>query len=199
MKKTIIQGNIVYISFFLAVSLHAGLFGGLAAFSSAAKETGRNNGEEKTQKKPIPVALMVIPEIKERGKKPVIKQKEAEKNNILEKEEFGIKKSVKSRAGAAAKKEMLDYKNMVKQKIQAARAYPYEAKWKGLEGSVGLVFTITRAGRVGDVGVLKSSKSEILDTGAVKTVEKAAPFPEPPPGYKGAETKMFVDIVFKLN
>ncbi len=199
MKKNIIKGNIIYISFFLAVSLHAALFGGLAAFSGGAVKADKKTAGVKTEKSPIPVAFMVIPEIKERGDKAVIKQKEAKKNTEVKKEEFGTRKSADRQIGSDAEKQMLDYKNMVKQKIQAARAYPYEAKRKGKEGRVALAFTITRGGEVKNIGVLKSSKTEILDFSAVKTVEKAAPFPELPPEHKGPETTMFVDIIFRLN
>ena len=201
MKKGInktIGANISLASFFLAAALHAALFGGLAALSGASGQEESRKITDRTKTK-SPVSVTIIPEISNRGKKSVIKEKKAGKNKTIDNEEFGMKKAQKARQGADIEKETLEYKNMVKQKLQAARSYPPGAKWKGIEGSVRLVFAIGKEGDLRFAGIDESSGEESLDSGALRTIKKAAPFPALPPAYDGLEMKMHVNIVYRLN
>lgn len=49
-------------------------------------------------------------------------------------------------------------------------------------GQARVAFTISASGRLSNVGIAGSSGSFELDRAAVRIVQRAAPFPPPPPG-----------------
>lgn len=75
----------------------------------------------------------------------------------------------------------LDYQRRLLEYIQPYRQYPEAATRAGVRGVVDLVFELDRGGRVLKVWVVRSSGSDILDTAAVATLQRAAPLPPIPP------------------
>ena len=68
------------------------------------------------------------------------------------------------------------------------------ARKLGVEGSVVLAFIVLPDGGVKDVRVTISSGSSILDSNAVTTVRKTAPFPRPP-----VEAEIIIPVVYRLK
>jgi TonB family protein len=64
----------------------------------------------------------------------------------------------------------------IKQRIELAWNYPYEAQKRSEGGRLTLVFTIESGGNVSSVTLLKSSGYQILDEYAIKAVRYASPF-----------------------
>ncbi|HEY4124884.1 MAG TPA: energy transducer TonB [Rhizomicrobium sp.] len=64
--------------------------------------------------------------------------------------------------------------------IEPYRRYPNEAKQAKIEGSVQLLFTMDRSGRVLAIRVLNSSGNRALDREAVETVLRSQPLPAIP-------------------
>jgi len=95
--------------------------------------------------------------------------------------------------------EMLRYQDMVKQRIQEARAYPEWAKRRGIEGAPEIAFTVLSNGACSDTLLLASSGSKILDEEAFQTVKRAAPFPAFPKELNKASLRMRVAIIFSLQ
>ena len=69
----------------------------------------------------------------------------------------------------------------IKQRIELAWNYPYEAQKRNEGGRLTLVFTIESGGNVSSVKLLKSSGYQILDDYAIKAVTIASPFNPIPP------------------
>ncbi len=65
--------------------------------------------------------------------------------------------------------------------LLAHKTYPDPARQRGIEGTVGLRFTLDRAGHVIDLAVNRSSGSELLDSAAEAMLRNATlPPPDPP-------------------
>lgn len=75
---------------------------------------------------------------------------------------------------------MLQYTDMIRQKIQSAIIYPLEARKGGIEGRPIVRFTITSNGELVRVELIQTSGFSILDEEAVAAIKRASPFPEIP-------------------
>lgn len=64
--------------------------------------------------------------------------------------------------------------------IEAAKHYPLMARRRGLEGTSSVSFHINEDGSIAQLTLRHSSGSAILDDAALKTIERAAPFPAYP-------------------
>lgn len=84
--------------------------------------------------------------------------------------------------------------NYIKEMIRKNLVYPHMARKLGVEGSVVLAFIVLPDGGVKDVRVTISSGSSILDSNAVTTVRKTAPFPRPP-----VEAEIIIPVVYRLK
>ena len=73
-------------------------------------------------------------------------------------------------------------------------SYPMIARKAGWSGRVVVSFTVLDDGRVEDVKVVKSSGFGVLDANAIKTIEKAAPFPRPP-----VKAELIIPVVYRLS
>ncbi len=80
----------------------------------------------------------------------------------------------------------------IRNAIEKAKTYPLIAKKKMIQGTVVAEFSINHKGFPENMMVKKSSGSEILDSAAMKTIIKAAPFPY-------AEKRIEIPIKFELN
>lgn len=64
----------------------------------------------------------------------------------------------------------------VKRRIENVWGYPAEARAIGLTGSLLVVFTIERDGRLGSLELVEGSGARILDDEAVGAIRRAAPY-----------------------
>lgn len=74
------------------------------------------------------------------------------------------------------------YDREVVSRISSAKRFPEAARERGVQGTVVVGFSIGSAGQVNSARVVQSSGDGALDTDAVETVRRAAPFGPPPRG-----------------
>ena len=82
----------------------------------------------------------------------------------------------------------------IRDMIMRNLSYPMIARKAGWSGRVVVSFTVLDDGRVADVKVVKSSGFGVLDANAIKTIEKAAPFPRPP-----VKAELIIPVVYRLS
>jgi protein TonB len=87
----------------------------------------------------------------------------------------------------------------VRDRIERAKRYPWTARIRGLEGTSLVRFRISVDGAVRDVAVRRSSAHKILDEAAVRTVERAAPFPGLPAELADENIEINIPLVFELH
>lgn len=107
--------------------------------------------------------------------------------------EGGRKAARASQAGNAA---VSNYPGQIVTRLRRALRYPREAKRERLRGEVRVAFTIGSNGAVGNIRVVRSSGSPILDRAAVETVQRAAPFPAIPAGAGRSSWPFTVPLAF---
>ncbi len=91
------------------------------------------------------------------------------------------------------------YLEMVRLKIERHKEYPDMARVRQIEGLVTIRFVITPEGGVRAVEIAKTSRHKVLDTAALRAVERAAPFPKPPRRFFKGEVPLELTIVFELT
>lgn len=89
------------------------------------------------------------------------------------------------------------YRSQVAAKLMANRFYPNGARRDRLEGTATVAFMIDRRGRAGDIAVVRSSGSAILDEAARSMVRRAEPFP-PPPASLGNSVAIRAPLRFEM-
>ena len=94
---------------------------------------------------------------------------------------------------------MLCYQDMIRQRIEAHRRYPYWAKQRGFEGTAYLSFVVLANGQAKNIRIIYSSGFTILDNEAVSTVKRANPFPPIPEKLNRSQLNIEVAIIFRLN
>ncbi|MDD5746462.1 MAG: energy transducer TonB, partial [Candidatus Omnitrophica bacterium] len=94
---------------------------------------------------------------------------------------------------------MLRYQDTVKQRIEQFRRYPESARQQHREGTIEVVFTVNRDGAAGEIALLRSSASNLLDAEAIATVKRASPFLPIPPDISANRVTMRVAVVFSLR
>jgi len=84
--------------------------------------------------------------------------------------------------------------------LTRAKQYPERARRRGLQGDVVIDLVLDRDGSVRRSMIVGNSPWEILDLEALHMVERAAPFPAPPPNYRPGEAVNFkIPIRFELH
>lgn len=78
----------------------------------------------------------------------------------------------------------IGYFTNMRKAIELVWNYPLEAARKGLQGEVGLEFSILKDGKTTHIRVLKSSGYEILDKAIIEAIKLASPFSPLPSGFK---------------
>jgi periplasmic protein TonB len=138
------------------------------------------------------------PKEKPKDKKPAEKPREASagKGGKNEADAAAAKasagKSGKSDDGAAA---VSKYPGLVQKALRRALRFPKGAGRAGGEAQV--QFTVSASGSVSGISVVRSTGNPVLDAEAVKTVQRAAPFP-PIPADAGRRTWTFtMPLLFK--
>lgn len=84
--------------------------------------------------------------------------------------------------------------NRVRTLLGASLVYPKIARRMGWSGEVHVSFLLKADGSVEDVTVSKSCGFPVLDKSAVKTIQKAAPYPRP-----GASVTIIIPIAYNLD
>ena len=62
-------------------------------------------------------------------------------------------------------------------RINKRKYYPEEARRESLEGVPRVMFSINPSGSVGDVNIIETSGSRVLDSAAIETIKKSSPLP----------------------
>lgn len=83
--------------------------------------------------------------------------------------------------------------------LNRVKTYPEKARAAGQQGIVVVRFTISRAGQVGSINVLRSSGSEALDDAGLALVRRAAPFPPLPDDFNGPLLTLTLPLSFGLR
>jgi TonB family protein len=87
--------------------------------------------------------------------------------------------------------EDLSYKTLVFSMLELAKQFPEDARARGARGSSLIQFDLNDDGTVKSVKLLRSSGDTELDVESLAVVERAAPFPKPPPGAR----KVFAAVI----
>jgi len=82
--------------------------------------------------------------------------------------------------------------------IAKYQRYPRIAQLRGWQGTAQVQLSISAAGRMVNVVIVRSSGFEVLDDQALEMVRQATPLPQPPEALQGREFTVMVPIVFKL-
>jgi TonB family C-terminal domain len=92
------------------------------------------------------------------------------------------------------------YEQKISGWLQRHKVYPKEAKELKQEGKPVLRVRLDRGGQVTFFAIEKSTGFQILDRAALDMVNRANPFPAPPPDYPGNGVLEFlIPVQFKLN
>lgn len=78
--------------------------------------------------------------------------------------------------------EAMSYKTIVFGMLEVAKQFPADARARGAHGTAEIYFELDEQGHVKTVKLLQSSADLELDVESLAVVERAAPFPKPPPG-----------------
>ncbi|PWW03842.1 protein TonB [Hoeflea marina] len=98
-----------------------------------------------------------------------------------------------ARAGNAA---VSNYPGKVASKLRRALRYPAEARSQRIRGEAVVGFVVASSGSVSGVRLVRSSGSSLLDTAAIETVRRAAPFPPIPGGAGRSSWPFSVPVAF---
>ena len=71
----------------------------------------------------------------------------------------------------------MDWRQLLRDRIERAKQYPPEARRQGMEGTTEVEFQIAKDGSVKEVMVVRSSGFPILDHASMETIKGAAPLP----------------------
>lgn len=82
--------------------------------------------------------------------------------------------------------EDMSYKTIVFGMMELAKQFPDDARTRGAHGTARIQFELNDDGTVKNVTLLQSSGDASLDVESLAVVERAAPYPKPPPGAQKA-------------
>ncbi|MCI0483779.1 MAG: energy transducer TonB [candidate division NC10 bacterium] len=71
----------------------------------------------------------------------------------------------------------MDWRQLLRDRIERAKQYPPEARRQGMEGTTEVEFQVAKDGSVKEVMVVRSSGFPILDQASVETIKRAGPLP----------------------
>jgi protein TonB len=83
--------------------------------------------------------------------------------------------------------------------LEHNKRYPAEARARREQGVAQLAFSIDREGHVLSSRIVKSSGVPALDEETLALVQRAQPFPTPPPGVTGDEIKVVVPVRYNIR
>jgi protein TonB len=108
----------------------------------------------------------------------------AGKRGAEKKPEKAASKAGSTASSPASAGAMESYGLAVNRHVQRYKRYPGEAAKAGMKGAVRLSISIGGAGNLSAARVTGSSGHALLDSEALATVRRAAPYPRPPSGAK---------------
>ncbi|MEZ5658574.1 MAG: energy transducer TonB [Burkholderiaceae bacterium] len=115
----------------------------------------------------------------------------------------GGSESVTADTGAEQERsneERMQYRARLIDALRGNQRYPMRARQRRLEGTVVVRFQLDANGTVLAREILESSGIGILDQAALESIDRASPFPAPPPIYlSGQEAWFAVPIGFRLR
>jgi TonB family protein len=79
--------------------------------------------------------------------------------------------------GSGSGRGAMDWRQLLRDRIERAKQYPPEARRQGMEGTAEVEFQVAKDGSVNEVTVVKSSGFPILDYASMETIRRAAPLP----------------------
>jgi protein TonB len=83
--------------------------------------------------------------------------------------------------------------------LERNKRYPATAQSRGEHGVAEVFFSLDRHGRVVESHIMRSSGAPILDEEALALLQRAQPFPAPPPEILGVHVDLTVPIRFNLK
>ena len=92
---------------------------------------------------------------------------------------------------------LMTWRNQIVTILERNKRYPSDARARGERGVVRLAFSIDGAGHLISSRIVASSGSAALDQETLALVQRAQPFPPPPPDLAGAE--MTVPVSFSIR
>jgi TonB family protein len=92
--------------------------------------------------------------------------------------------------------EAMSYNFIVGGMLERVKHYPETARQRGAKGIAIIGFVVDESGRITAVSLLRSSGEADLDAESVALVNRAAPFPRPPPG---AQDSFAVEVAFGMG
>ena len=93
----------------------------------------------------------------------------------------------------------VSYLNKIKKKIEPKWHYPETAQEIGLQGKLALCFSIIRDGHLDRLELLNSSGHPLLDEGALKAVEGAAPYYPLPDRLKISRLNILATFEYRIS
>lgn len=188
-------------AFYLSLTMHL-LFLNMPAF----KLNFFNDFEEKEEELFVQIQIeepLLLPKLEVMGEEMKIEEIIEEPKPELQPEEVVLEKPEPPKEFVEVinpqDEAMLRYQDTVKQRIEEARRYPYRAKKQGIEGEVGLKFSVLSNGFAQKIRIIHSSGFQMLDEEAIATIKRADPFPFIPGNIKATQVQMKVTIVFKIE
>ncbi len=97
---------------------------------------------------------------------------------------------------AATGGEAMSYSFIVGGRLERVKHYPETARQRGAKGIAIIGFVLDKSGRIASVSLLRSSGDADLDAESVALVNRAAPFPPPPPG---AQDSFAIEVSFGMR
>jgi TonB family protein len=200
--KNLRENVITVCALLISAALHAMLIGGICMGLNG----GGNNVDRPVtldeKRETIDVSFVkILPYVPKVAEHSELNSRKGAKAEETKKEDFGTdQKQQEINSATDNESEMLSYNDSVKQRIQASRRYPEEARRRGVEGNSTVSFWIGRNGEASGVTLEKSSGDQTLDTEAMATIWRASPFPALPQ-LSLTENRRLISttIVFKLN
>jgi protein TonB len=96
-----------------------------------------------------------------------------------------------------ARAAVLTWRNQIVTILERNKRYPSQARARGEQGVTRLAFSIDGEGRLLSSRIVASSGSAALDAETLALVQRAQPFPPPPPELAGSE--MTVPVSFNIR
>jgi len=147
---------------------------------------------EQVEKKPDPLPeqqseVMLAPET------PVPQTQPVRREEIAPAPTTSAAQAARARAAAAT------WRSEIASMLEHNKRYPTEARARREQGVAQLAFSIDREGHVVSSRIVASSGFPELDEETLALVQRAQPFPAPPPGVPGDEIKFMVPVRFSIR
>lgn len=148
---------------------------------------------------PLPELTAALPPPKPPEKKPEKKKPRQNTASLARAASSADKRAERAAApalGANARDSnaIPNWRSQLVARLERNKRYPAEAQARGETGTVQLAFTVDRNGGAHSVRLVRSSGSVALDRETLTLIDRAAPFPPPPPELGGGQIAIVVPI-----